>query len=392
MKILHTSDWHLGHTIYNDSQIDAQKDMLNQITKIVSDQQPDALIISGDVYDTTQPSADVQQMFANAIVAMHDACKGITIVCIAGNHDSGSKHMIYHTPWHALNVHMLGSINNDSTLEDYIIDIPGKGFVVAVPYAADRFMPQDVFKNLSNKVAERNSNNLPVVLSAHLALSKADWRGHDFSSDDNIGGLNCQDLAIFGDGYDYVALGHIHKQQSLDQEKRIWYSGTPIAVSFDEVYPDNNHGVLMVDIPKHGASVSVVPINIDNLNPLVNLPSGYNEFADWDKVKELLEQYPDNIASFVRLNVEVEDILTAGANDDAHQIIKDKACKNCYINSKRKGKDPSQSETKSKAYTTSEFQKLNFIEVAKIHMGTDFDDEIAAMLNEVKNMLNGNND
>ena len=68
MKILHTSDWHLGHMLYNESQEDAQQSMLSQITEIISEKQPDVLIISGDVYDTTQPSASVQQLLANAIV------------------------------------------------------------------------------------------------------------------------------------------------------------------------------------------------------------------------------------------------------------------------------------------------------------------------------------
>ena len=236
MKILHTSDWHLGHFLYNESQEAAQLDMLNQIAEIVAVQQPDALVISGDIYDTTQPSASVQQMFANAIVNIHEACEDMTIVCIAGNHDSGSKHMIFHTPWRALNVHMVGTISKDCNLDDYIIPIADKGYVVAVPFAADRYMPEDVFKVMAEKVAERNEKGLPVVLAAHLAVANSDWRGHDFSTDTNIGGLNCQELSVFADGYDYVALGHIHKQQCLDKEKRVWYAGTPIAVSFDESY------------------------------------------------------------------------------------------------------------------------------------------------------------
>ena len=80
MKILHTSDWHLGHFLYNESQEAAQLDMLNQIAEIVAVQQPDALVISGDIYDTTQPSASVQQMFANAIVNIHEACEDMCVL------------------------------------------------------------------------------------------------------------------------------------------------------------------------------------------------------------------------------------------------------------------------------------------------------------------------
>lgn len=389
MKILHTSDWHLGHILHNVSQEDAQQSMLSQITEIISEQQPDVLIISGDVYDTTQPSASIQQLFANAIVKMHDACRSMAIVCIAGNHDSGSKHMIFHTPWKALNVYMVGSISKDSNLEDYIIPIEGKGFVVAVPFAVERYMPDDVYKQLSQLVAERNKDNLPVVLSCHMAVAKSDWRGHDFSSDTNIGGLNCQELNVFGSDYDYIALGHIHKQQQLDPEGRVWYSGTPIAISFDEVYAGNQHGVLLVDCKHHKDPVRVRPLMIENLHPLVNLP--FEGSAKWDDVKNMLDKYDDSIASFIRLNVDVDGYLPVGAYDEAHQIIEAKRCKLCFINSKRKEKTD-QSES-VKILTTAELKHADFMEIAKMYIeskGEVFDDDMKSMLQEVKERLNEN--
>lgn len=389
MKILHTSDWHLGHILHNESQEEAQQDMLKQITEIIRKNEPDVLIISGDVYDTIQPSASIQQIFANSIVEMHNACPKMTIVCIAGNHDSGSKHMIFHTPWKALNVYMVGNIVKESNLEDFIIPIGDKGFVAAVPFAADRYMPDDVFKVLSEKIAERNANNLPVVLAAHLAVAKADWRGDDFSSDTNIGGLNCQELDIFGKDYDYIALGHIHKKQQLDKKGRIWYSGTPIAVSFDESYSGNEHGVLLVDSPRHGEKVKVTTIPINNIHPLVNLPS--DGFADWETVKEMLVKYDKGTSSIIRLNVEVEDYLSAGANDEAQQIVKDKKCHLCVINSKRKDR-PNQN-AKAKALTTTQLKQIDFMDVVKMYMeskGEVFDDDIKQMLQEIKNSLTVN--
>lgn len=391
MKILHTSDWHLGHAIYNDSQEEAQRDMLQQMATIVSEHKPDVFIISGDVYDTTQPSASVQQMFADAIVKLHNSHPEMVVVCIAGNHDSGSKHTIFHTPWRSLNVFMIGSIIKESDLEDYIIEVPGKGFVVAVPFAADRYMPEDVFIKLSEKVKERNIAHLPVMLTAHIAASKADWRGHDSSSDTNIGGLNCQEISIFGEDYDYIALGHIHKQQSLDKDKRIWYSGTPIAVSFDEVYSGNEHGVLLVDCPAHKAPATVKPVAIHNIHPLVNLP--YEGFAEWEEVKEFFARYDSDIPSFIRLNVEVDGYLPIGANDEAKNIAESKACKLCYINSRRKEQVTDSARTRT--LTTTELKQIDFMEVAQMFVesqGEVFDDDMKSMLEEVKEMLNSKND
>ena len=95
MKILHTSDWHLGHTLYNYDRTEEQADMLRQMTEIVEKHKPDVFLLSGDVYHTPQPSAAVQTMFTDAMVRIHDANPGMTIVVTAGNHDSGTRHEIF---------------------------------------------------------------------------------------------------------------------------------------------------------------------------------------------------------------------------------------------------------------------------------------------------------
>ena len=105
--------------------------MLQQMTRMVEKEKPDAYVISGDVYDTMQPSASVQTMLANALVDIHRANPDMKILCIAGNHDSGSRHTIYRTPWKALGVEMVGNISRDSRLEDYIFKVEGKGYIVA---------------------------------------------------------------------------------------------------------------------------------------------------------------------------------------------------------------------------------------------------------------------
>lgn len=391
MKILHTSDWHLGHMLYNYSREEEQQHMLDQMVDIVKDQQPDAFLLSGDVYDTTQPSAFVQKMFADAIVRIHEACKQMTIVCIAGNHDSGSKHMIYKTPWKALNVNMIGSISKDSCLEDYIIKVEGKGYIVAVPFAAERFMPTDVYKELQKIVDELNHDEQqPVFLIAHMAVAKSDYRGHDQSTDDYIGGLYCQELEVFGDGYDYVALGHIHKHQTLDTERRIAYCGTPIAISFDEVYSGNDHGVVMIECDKHEGPLTTEFITIENCRPLVNLP--HEGVVCWEDAKNLLDAFPDDSSAYLRLNVEVDDYLPAGANDEAVHISQGKSCRFCLINAKRKAHDTTR---EVKTFTTTEFKALDPVEVARMFVEAKndiFDDDMKACLEFAKQEVKNNSE
>ena len=113
MKLLHTSDWHLGHTLYNYDRTEEQLSMLLQMVNIVKEEKPDVFLLCGDVYHTPQPSAAVQTMFTNALVKIHDANPGMTIIVTAGNHDSSSKHDIFRTPWKALNVYTVGSVDTD---------------------------------------------------------------------------------------------------------------------------------------------------------------------------------------------------------------------------------------------------------------------------------------
>lgn len=385
MKVLHTSDWHLGHVLYNYSREVEQQSMLDQIIEIVRNEQPDAMLIAGDVYDTTQPSATVQKMFVDSIVSMHNACPEMQIFCIAGNHDSGSRHMIFQTPWQALGVHMIGSILRDSDLEDYIFKIGGKGYIIAVPFAFGRFMPDDVFKRLTQMVAERNQEQLPVFVMGHTALFKSDYRGHDQSTDDNIGGLPCQEIDIFGNDYDYVALGHIHKQQTLGTKGNVRYCGTPIAISFDESYSGNRHGVSIVSCSRHGDPVQVNMVDVDNIRPLVNIPAdGYD---NWDNVLDELKSFPDDIPAYLRLNVEIEKSLKAGSLDEARLIAGEKKCSICLINSTRKEKNE---VTRQQALTTKEFKELDQSDVLKMwaeSKGITYSDELKALFQSVKDSL-----
>lgn len=381
MKILHTSDWHLGHVLYGYDRSEEQMSMLSQIERIIKDTQPDLMVLSGDVYHTSQPSAAVQTMFANAIVAMHQACPKMTIVVTAGNHDSGSRHEIYQAPWLAHNVHVIGNIDKEHP-ETHIIEVPGKGWVVAVPYAYERIIPEGFFQQLLDLVSERNTQGLPVVMMAHTTVSGCSYKGHDDGSEKTVGGIDSMPHEALGTGYDYLALGHIHHAQFIhDTGHRMRYSGTPLAVSFDETY---EHTVSIVDIDHHGDEPQVEPLAINNPHPLVNLPT--QGTATWDEVKELLEKFPSDNPAYVRLNVMVEDTLPHGALDEARAIAADKQCRLCHINTKR----PEREREQSQALTVQELQEIRPIDIAKryaAYTGTPFDSTMEEMFNEVLQAL-----
>ena len=376
MKILHTSDWHLGHNLYNYDRTEEQKAMIRQMTDIVRQERPDVFLLSGDVYHTPQPSAAVQTLFSEAMVALHDAYPEMVIVVTAGNHDSGSKHDIFRTPWHALKVFTVGSIDKEHP-GTHIIEIPGKGYVIAVPYGYERNIPEGFFQQLIDRVTAVNNRELPVVMMAHTTVKGCDFTGHDNVTEFSVGGIDSFDIGELGEGYDYLALGHIHHAQFIHGgDHRIRYCGTPLAVSFDETF---EHTVSLVEIQKHGDSPDVKTITIDNPHPLTTLPT--EGFAPWEEAKALLEHFPEDIPAYIRLNVEVDDILPAGANAEANELTEGKKCRFCYINVRRKQQ---QTQT-SRTFTVQEFQKEDPLDIARRYaedMKISFDDEMESMFKE----------
>lgn len=379
MKILHTSDWHLGHTLYNYDRTREQEDMLKQMVSIVSDEQPDVFLLCGDVYHTSQPSAAVQAMLTEGLVNIHEAHPQMTIVVTAGNHDSGTKHEIFRTPWRALRVHTVGQLRKDC-LDEHIIEVSGKGYIIAVPYVNERNMPEGLFQQLLDRVAERNTEGLPVVMTAHTTVRGCDFTGHDHASDCTVGGIDALDMGQMGQGYDYLALGHIHHGQFVHSGRHnVRYCGTPLPISFDETF---SHSVSMVDIERHGDRPTVEEIEISNRCPLVTLPA--NGWASWDKVKCLLASFPDRQPAYIRLNVEIEDILPAEAHAEAVKLTEGKRCRFCYINAKKRTAD--QGENTERVLTVQEFQEEEPIEIARRYAadeGIDFDKDMETMFKEV---------
>ena len=376
MKILHTSDWHLGHTLYNYDRTEEQMAMLLQMVNIVKEQKPDVFLLCGDVYHTPQPSAAVQTMFTNALVEIHEANPDMMIIITAGNHDSGTKHDIFQTPWKALKVYTVGSIDVNQK-QDLIVEIPGKGYVIAVPYVNERNMPKGFFQHLLDIVNEKNTGNLPVVMTAHTTVRGCDFAGHENASEYAVGGIDSYDLDEMGTGYDYLALGHIHHEQFIHSGKHnVRYSGSPIPISFDENY---KHSVSIVEIAGHGEKPKVIEVEINTHRPLVTLPT--EGVATWEDAKELLKKYPNDIEAYIRLNVEVDDFLPVEANAEALLICEDKKCRFCVINSRRLKKN----RREAKVMSVEEFKTETPIGIAERYaedLGVEFNSDMKELFNE----------
>lgn len=381
MKILHTSDWHLGHSLYNHDRTEEQASMLEQMADLVHKEKPDAFLLSGDVFHTDQPSAAVQRMLADALVAIHNAHPAMTIVCTAGNHDSASRHEVFRLPWLSLNVHSIGQLSKDNP-ERHIISIPGKGFVVAVPYCYERNIPEGFFQQLLDRVQELNALHLPVIMMAHTTMENSDLKGHDFKRSFTTGGIETMSISQAGRGYDYLALGHIHHAQWVKGgNHRVRYSGSPLPVSFDENY---EHSVSIVSIDAQGNELDLHTISIENPHPLVNLPS--TGFAQWEKAKELLKDFPSDIPAYIRLNIKHQDFLPPTALDEAVKLTEGKRCRFCLINLEKVEREEADGET----LTIQQFQEESPLEIARMFAeqeGKSFDEDLIELFNQAVNTL-----
>ena len=381
MKILHTSDWHLGHQLYGYDRSEEHGAMIDQMVEIVSAEKPDVFLLCGDVFDVSQPSAAVQKFMVGSLVRLQQACPDMVMVITAGNHDSGSRHEVFRIPWKVLGVEMIGTLTPEF-IDGHIIEIPGKGFVVALPYANERYIPKGFMQKVLDEVESRNAQGLPVVMTAHTTVRGADYSGHDNVVEHVVGGLEGVDLKDMGEGYDYLALGHIHHGQFVHSgSHNVRYSGSPVAVSFDENY---THSVSIVELETHGKAPVVKTVEIRNPRPLVSLPlEGEKE---WKEALRLLEDYPPDVSAYIRLNVVSDGFLPPGASEQAFHATKGKECRFCTINHRLR--NPGRSD--NKALTVQEFKATPPLEIAKRFIegeGGEFSETMKGLFEEVLLMI-----
>lgn len=379
MKLIHTADWHIGQDFYHYDRRDEHRHFFRQLADIVARERPDVLLVSGDVYHTSTPSNASVRLYTENMVRLHQCCPTMRIVVTAGNHDSPARLESTGDLWKMANVDVVGSIAYDAENDHYdpdhnIIEIEGKGLVVAIPYINRRY--NAVFARMFEAVAERNSKGLPVVAMGHLAVSGCDLTGHDPRL---VGGMESLTLSDLGSGYDYLALGHIHRPQTL--EERVRYSGSPLHVSFDENYP---HTVSIVEIEKHGSQPIIREERIVQLMHTYTVPKEALPFEE--ALNELLHFQPDG-SGYVRLNIMVKDYAPTNAETRIREALAGKPeLKFCYIKTEYE-KRPSTAERVH--FDIAQIKEINPLDIAlaayRERFGQEMESEKQEMLRTIIN-------
>lgn len=408
MRFIHTSDWHLGQ-IFNEYDRSPEHGMfLGELVSIVAKEQPDALLVSGDIFHNSLPSAQSQKMFTDAVLALRQASPGMKIVITAGNHDGGARLEAERNLWKKLGVTVLGGLSRldgHAVLEDHIVEVPSStgdtpaGYVAAVPYVFRQNYPQSPYADdvpdddaISSALSRQKAfyrdllslvmsmqekrcpgDAVPVVLMAHLAVAGCDIKGHD----EPLGGMDYTPSDIFPEGYDYLALGHIHHPQTLRMKPFARYSGSPIPLSFDEDY---QHSVSLVDV-QAGGKVSVREISLHCPVPVLTIPENPVPF---DEALAALAGFPPERSAYIRLNVKITDYLPQNASVKASMAAKGKACRYCGMKIVKDMAVPSENDVK---LSVDDVRSLDPVEVASIYyrarFGAEMDGALEGLLREV---------
>ena len=263
MKIIHTSDWHFGMSVGTENYEDCQRFFLEQLYDLIRREKAEAVLCAGDVYDSSVTNADAIRLFNDAATTLC-ARLGVKFILIAGNHDSAARLSSCSELLKASGMYVFGTLERDP--EPVLLD-NGKTAVYCLPYftrdqAAALFPEQkedirsteDAYRVVCSHIRETMDPGRRNILMAHAYIVNAELSDSDRSA--KVGNASAISKTVF-DGFDYVALGHIHKPQVIAPHIR--YSGTPVKYSFG-AEETQEKGVVLIDADTMDQQFVVLPL------------------------------------------------------------------------------------------------------------------------------------
>jgi len=266
IRLLHTADWHLGATLQGWSREAEYRAALAQLVAIAKQRAVDAIIVAGDVFDGLNPSADAQRLLYDTLRDLRAACPHARIALVAGNHDPAARLEAPRALFEMADVVSIGAFARRDGAFDArahlspIRDANGRvgAYVLALPYPRAADLPvgcegavgavREAYREAVES-ARREIGSAPLVVTGHLHLDKG-LESEGAERRILVGGEHAVPPDVFSADIAYVALGHLHREQSVGRDT-IRYSGSLIPMSKTEI--DYAHGVSIVDIDDSGA-------------------------------------------------------------------------------------------------------------------------------------------
>jgi exonuclease SbcD len=274
VKILHTSDWHVGKVLKGQPRTQEQIEVLAEIVKVAEAQRPDLVIVAGDLYENAAPTPEATRLVVRALSALRRT--GAQVVVIAGNHDNGAALHALRTWAEAAGITVRGTVGPAADhLVTGVTDGGEPWRCVALPFLSQRYAvratemfdltgaeAKQTYADLVQRLLAALTDSFPPdtvnLITAHLTVVGASVGGGEREAH------TIQEYAVpatvFPPSAHYVALGHLHRRQAVNAPCPVHYSGSPISVDFGE--EDNTPGVLLVEVsPDTPAKVRDVPLS-----------------------------------------------------------------------------------------------------------------------------------
>lgn len=307
MKLLHTSDWHLGRTLYGRKRYDEFAAFLDWLAAAIVDHEVDVLLVAGDIFDTCTPSNRAQALYYDFLCRVAASpCRHVIV--IAGNHDSPTFLNAPKALLKALQVHVIGSVCDDPADEVLVLhDSKGEPelIVCAVPYLRDRDVrvaaagesvedkERKLLEGIRTHYAEvvalaeqrraAMSPDVPLVGMGHLFTAGGQTIEGDGVRELYVGSLAHVTAGIFPNSLDYVALGHLHVPQKVGGSEVRRYSGSPIPMGFGEAGQRKSVCLVAFELTDDGPRTTVELLPVPVLQPLARLR------GDWDALVQGIE-------------------------------------------------------------------------------------------------------
>lgn len=385
MKLLHTSDWHIGQVLnfHYDRQEEHQY-FFDQLCRIIERERPDAMVVSGDIYDKNTPGNSSMRFLSDNLLRICDLVPDMPLILTAGNHDSSSRIESMAGVWRRVNTYFIGAAEraeDQYLIDKHILEIPGKGWIAAIPYIPD--YQSDLYNAVLSEIRTRNTQNLPVILMGHTTIGNAVFTAHEsvsFNGRDIVGGINSMDISEIDDDYDYLALGHIHTPQTLPNGKAR-YCGSPVQLNFKEQFA---HSVTMVTVDNHGDMPKMETIELEPLRRFYVIPQKPKPL---EEALEYLETHLPDQQGYVQLNILSAERLPSDTENRIRSILeRGEGLLYCDYKVSRPARD-GQSTLEKPDFNLSEFREKDPLEIAERYftetLQTDMDDTLKELLHSV---------
>ncbi len=304
IRILHTADWHLGQTFFGYDRTQEHEHFLDWLAGVLTKNKIDVLIVAGDVFDVSNPSAASQRMFYRFIHRVTTENPRLQLVVVAGNHDSAARLESPLPLLQEMRTEIKGIVHKQNGKIDYehlLVELKNaagevEALCLAVPFLRQGDYPvvetegnpyaegvKELYARLLKYALKKRTDGQPLVAVGHLLATGSEIAEKDHSERIIIGGLESVSPESFPEQIVYTALGHIHKAQRVSGRENIRYAGSPLPMSFAEKH--YHHGVVKVTLDE-GWAVEIEKLEYTPLVRLLSIPA--TEAAAPDEVLDEL--------------------------------------------------------------------------------------------------------